>query len=452
MIVQDAPGASDRLRSAADIANPSRDLLFGIIVAVSFFVVFLGWAAVTRLDAAAYAQGALVVSGQHQSVQHRDGGVVGAIYVHEGDRVKRGQLLLQLAASEVRAQERAHASQAIRLLAQRARLEAEQLGREKITFPVEFASLRGEDKSDAATAMRLQRIELRARTSVLVAQRDVLGARAGQSFQQGRGYREQAASAHEQLRLIDEQLAALKPVADKGFVSQTRMRELQRARADLQGQRGQLIASVAQTQGASRESQIQALEAERNFHERTAADLREVETSLGEVLPKWAAARDQAERTSIRAPATGAVVGLSIFTVGGVVNPGQKLMDIVPDKAPFRIQIRISPDDADDLVIGQSASVKITGLHERTLPDLAGRVTRLSADSFVDDKTGQSFFTGEVTVPLSQLRLIQAVRGNEFKLRAGMPVQVLIPLSKRSAFDYMMEPLIGSFWHSFREH
>lgn len=443
----------DERKSSPDyIADPTRDLRSGLIVALFFFVVFLGWAAVARLDAAAYAQGALVVSGERQSVEHRDGGLVGAIYVHEGDRVKRGQLLLQLAASEVRAQERADASQAIRLLAQRARLEAEQTGRSRITPPVEFMNLEGADKSDAAKAMQLQQVELRARTSVLSAQRGVLGARAGQSYQQARGYSDQEASTREQLRLIDEQIAALKPVAEKGFVSQTRMRELQRARADLEGRRGQLTASVSQTQGARHESQIQALEAERNFLERAAANLREVESSLGDVLPKWVAARDQLERTSIRAPATGAVVGLSIFTVGGVVKPGQKLMEIVPEKAPLRIQVRISPDDADDVVIGQSAKVKITGLHERTIPNLTGYVTRLSADSFVDDKTGQNFFTGEVTVPLSQLQLIQAVRGNDFNLRAGMPVQVLIPLSKRSAFDYMIEPLVGSFWHSFGEH
>ncbi|MES3057710.1 HlyD family type I secretion periplasmic adaptor subunit [Sphingomonas faeni] len=434
------------------MADPSGDLRLGAIIAAIFFIGFLGWAAFTRLDAAAYASGTLVVSGQRQSVQHRDGGVVGAIHVHEGERVVRGQLLIQLAAAEVRAQERAFASQAIRLLAQRARLEAEQLGQTRIVPPHQFADLRGEDRTEAATAMRLQLTELSARVSVLAAQRDALDQRVGQSFEQGRGYGEQANSAREQLRLIDEQIAALKPVADKGFVSQTRMRELDRARAQLQGERGQYVASVAQTRGAGRENRIRMLEAERSFKERTASDLREVETRLGEIMPKWTAARDQLGRTSIRAPATGAVVGLSVFTTGGVIAPSQKLMDIVPEKTPLLIQARISLDDADDLVLGQRTLVKVSGLHERTLPNLEGRLTQLSADSFTDEKTGQSYFTSEVTVPRDQLRLIQAVRGSDFVLRPGMPIQVLIPLRKRTALDYALEPLIGSFWSSFREH
>ncbi len=438
--------------ATADLADPRRDIRLGLIVAALFFIGFLGWALFVRLDAAAYAPGTLVVSGQRQAVQHRDGGMVGRIFVHEGERVQRGQLLMTLAAAEVRAQERALASQAIRLLAQRSRLEAEQMGRATITEPREFASLAPEDRDEARLAMRLQRTELAARTAVLAAQRGALGERVAQSGEQGRGLGEQAAAAREQLRLINEQIAALRPIADRGFVSQTRMRELERARAELEGQRGQYIAGVAQTAGAMRENRIQVLEAERVFRERTAADLRDVESRLGEVIPRWVAARDQLARTAIRAPATGAVVGLTIFTPGGVIAPGQKLMDIVPERQPLRIQARIAPDDADDLHVGQRTLVKFPGLHERTLPNLDGTLTRLSADSFTDEKTGQTYFTGEVTVPLDQIALIRKVRGRDFALRAGMPVQVLIPLRKRTALDYALEPLVGSFWSSFREH
>lgn len=438
--------------ATADLADPRRDIRLGLIVAALFFIGFLGWALFVRLDAAAYAPGTLVVSGQRQAVQHRDGGMVGRIFVHEGERVQRGQLLMTLAAAEVRAQERALASQAIRLLAQRSRLEAEQMGRATITEPREFASLAPEDRDEARLAMRLQRTELAARTAVLAAQRGALGERVAQSGEQGRGLGEQAAATREQLRLINEQIAALRPIADRGFVSQTRMRELERARAELEGQRGQYTAGVAQTAGAVRENRIQVLEAERVFRERTAADLRDVESRLGEVLPKWVAARDQLARTAIRAPATGAVVGLTIFTPGGVIAPGQKLMDIVPERQPLRIQARIAPDDADDLHVGQHTLVKFPGLHERTLPNLDGTLTRLSADGFIDEKTGQTYFTGEVTVPLDQIALIRKVRGRDFALRAGMPVQILIPLRKRTALDYALEPLVGSFWSSFREH
>lgn len=127
-------------------------------------------------------------------------------------------------------------------------------------------------------------------------------------------------------------------------------------------------------------------------------------------------------------------------------------MDIVPDKAVLVVEAQVSLNDADDLMRGQKAEVRFTSLHERDLPILSGQVTRLSADSFQDERTGESYYTAEITVPPSELSIIQTVRGRDFALRAGMPVQVLIPLKKRTALQYAFEPLTQSLWRSFREH
>ena len=446
------PSLPDVASAAPKVADPGRDIRFGTIIAILFFVAFGGWAAFARLDAAAFASGTLIVSGQRQAVQHRDGGVVQELRVREGERVVRGQLLLRLVAAEVRAQERVLSSQAIRLFAQRERLQAEQLGESHVSSPPEFASIASADQPQAAIALRLQQAELAARLATLSAKRGALAQHAAQSGQQGRGFGDQVASSAEQLRIIDQELAALSPLAEKGFVSKTRVRDLERARAQIEGQRGQFSASVAETQEAARGSRIQILEAEREFRERAASDLRDVENLLGEILPKLAAVRDQLARADIRAPATGAVVGLSIFTPGGVIAPGQKLMDIVPERSPLRIQARISLDDADDLQVGQRTLVKFPSLHDRRLPDIEGTLSRLSADSLTDEKSGQSYFTGEVEISPKQLQLLDAARDKGLKLRAGMPVQILIPLRKRTALDYAFEPLLGAFWASFREH
>lgn len=434
------------------LANPDRDIRLGSMSAALFFVGFLGWAAFARLDAATYATGTLVVTGQRQVVQHREGGVVNRLLVREGERVHQGQLLMTLADAEVVAQERVLSAQAIRLLAQRSRLEAEQLGADRVPIPIEYSALSPSDKEASVLAMKLAQSELNARLSVLSAQHGMVTQRVRQSNQQGRGYREQSTATAEQLRLIDEQIEALRPIADNGFVSKTRMRELERQRAELVGRRGQLVANVAQTENAARESELHNLEVQRSFQERTGAELRDVENSLSSVLPKWTAARDQRARMQVRAPVSGEIVGLTVYTQGGVVAAGQKLMDIVPGNEPLIIEARISPDDADDLILGQRVRIKFAGLHERTLPNLEGRLQRLSADSFTDDKTGQSYFSADVSLQRDQLKLIQNVRGAKFLLRAGMPVQVLIPLRQRSALDYALEPLIGSFWSSFREH
>lgn len=439
----DATGLDDR---------PDQDIRFGVIIALAFFVLFLGWASFARLDSAAYAPGKLTVSGQRQAVQHRDGGVVSAIFVKEGQRVTKGQPLLELAAAEVRAQERALASQVIDLKAQRARLQAEQLGLSSVEWPTEFAGMQGEDKAVVEAAMRLQTAQFRARSAVLTAQAGVLHQQAARELEGAEGYRRQAAASAEQERLITEELDSLKEVAAKGFVSKTRLRALERARAELIGQRGQYKASVAQSAAAANENRLRQLEVEKSFKERSATELRDVEFALSELLPKYNAAKDQLERTRIRAPASGTVVGLSIFTVGGVIAPGQRLMDIVPEKAILIIEARVAPEDADDLSVGQAAEIRFTSLHERALPILSGKLTRLSADSFTDEKTGESFYTAEVTVPPSELQVIQDVRGEKFALRAGMPVQVLVPLKKRTALQYAFEPLTQSLWRSFREH
>jgi HlyD family secretion protein len=431
--------------------DPRSEIRIGLIVAAVFFVLFLGWASFARLDAAVMAPGRLVVSGQRQTVQHRDGGVVGEIFVKEGDKVRKGQVLMRLAAAEVRAQERGLTAQAITLLAQRARIQAEQRGGPIIT-PPEFASLAPEDRPAAAEALRIQQNQLRTRAAVLSAQRGAFGEKGSQAVNQGTGYARQVAAIDEQVRLLDEELNSLKTVAEKGFVSKNRLRALERARAELIGQRGQYTATVAQTRDLQGESRLQSLEARSNYLERAATELRDVEASLNDVLPKLNAARDQLARTEIRAPATGTVVGLQVFTPGGVIAAGQKLMDIVPERTPMTVEAKVSPADADDLNPGQTAYVRFDTLHERTLRPLEGKVTRVSADSFTDERTGESFFTASVDIPLSELKQLKEVRGSGFELRAGMPVSIQIPVRKRTALQYMFEPITGALRKSLHEH
>ncbi|WP_327754715.1 HlyD family type I secretion periplasmic adaptor subunit [Sphingobium sp. SJ10-10] len=455
--ISDASGTVQLYHPAAKDAEmiddrPDRDMRTGTIIAVLFFVLFLGWAAFARLDAAAYAPGRLTVSGQRQSVQHRDGGVVGAIFVKEGQHVRQGQPLMELASAEVRAQARMYGAQFIALKAQRARLIAEQLGASHIDWPAEFATLKGQEQEDAQEAIRLQLTQFNARSSVLTAQTGVLREQASQVQQTARGYHSQLAASTEQARLIGEELESLRDVAEKGFVSKSRIRALERARADLQGQEGQFSASIARSGAEAGENRLKALEAEKAYKERAASELRDVEFSLNEVLPKYRAAKDQLARLQIRAPATGTIVGLNVFTVGGVISPGQKLMDIVPDRAGLVIEARISPEDIDDLKAGQKAQIKFNSLHERDLPIMDGQITRLSADSFQDEKAGVSFYTAEVLVPSKELEVIRTVRGQDFSLKAGMPVQVLVPLRRRTALQYAFEPLTQSLWLSFREH
>jgi len=224
------------------------------------------------------------------------------------------------------------------------------------------------------------------------------------------------------------------------------------AKADLQGQKGQYQANVAEARSAASGGRLRQIEAEKSYRERASAELRDVEFRLGELTPKYRAAKDQLERLKIRAPVTGTVIGLNVFTVGGVIAPGQTLMDIVPAKSDLVVGARVSIDDADDLRIGQEAQVRFLGLHDRNIPVITGRLTKLSADSLTDKESGDVFYTAEVRVPADQMQKLKSVRGKDFELRAGAPVAVLIPLKRRTALQYAFEPLTESMWIAFREH
>ena len=229
----------------SEAGNPDREIRMGLIIAIAFFVVFLGWAAFVPLDAGVHASGTIAVAGNRQTVQHKDGGVVNAINVREGQHVRAGQVLIELSAPELKAAERALTSDYLTLLAQRARLLAERSGQRDFAPPVEFATLSPADREIATQVMQLQRSEMHARSGSISAQQSVLGQRAGQLVQQQSGYTSQRAALIEQQRLIKEELDGLRKIAEKGFASMNRVRELERAEAQLKGQQAAMEAEYA---------------------------------------------------------------------------------------------------------------------------------------------------------------------------------------------------------------
>ncbi|WP_158914566.1 HlyD family type I secretion periplasmic adaptor subunit [Caulobacter sp. S45] len=431
--------------------DPGGEIRAGLGVAVAFFVVFLGWAALTPLDAAAIAQGEVAVAGHRQTVQYKDGGSVAVINVKEGQHVRAGDILLRLSGDEVRATERTLSSQVISLQAQDARLQAEALQR-PIVWPASFATLTGDDKLDADRAETLQLAQHRAHGASMASTRAVLRQRQAEFSAQTVGYQAQIAANARQLKLVQDQLSGTQALAARGFASINTVRALQRTAAELEGTNGQSAATLAGVNQQIGEASLQIAAGERQRGEEVTNQLRDVDYQLSELQPKLQAARDQVAHTEVRAPVSGTVVGLSVFTIGGVVAPGQKLLDIVPDQAPLVINAQIMPNDADDIHQGQRTEVKIQAFHERAMPILNGVVSRISADSFTDEKTGASYYTAEIVVPAGELAAIQKVRGANEHLKPGLQTQIVIPLKKRSALQYLLDPLTESLWKSFREH
>ncbi|WP_245572017.1 HlyD family type I secretion periplasmic adaptor subunit [Brevundimonas aveniformis] len=446
------PSAEGPPPSTRPADSMRRELRIGGIIAAAFFVIFLGWAAFAPLDAGAYAPGKIVVSGNRQAVQHRDGGVVSALHVHEGQEVRQGQVLVEISAGELRAAERGLTGQVLALLAQRSRLVAERDGLRSVPTPPEFQALSGDDVALANEALALQRQQFSARGGSRGNEIGVLSQRVEQLNQQIIGLDRQIASNREQSRLIGEELAGMQSLADRGFAPLNRVRALERQAAALDGEEGALRAQVARAQEAIGETRLQMLGVGSQTDEEVADLLRQVQVQLDELNPRLTAAREQLARAQVRAPASGRVVGLSVFTIGGVVQPGQMLMEVVPEEAALIVSAEVSPTDADDLRMGQDTEVRFSAFRERDLPILHGTVTDISADSFTDERTGRSFFRVTVEVPPSELAKIEAVRGEDTGLIPGLPVEVVVPLRKRTALQYFFEPLTQSVWRSFREH
>ena len=428
--------------------SPSRELIIGGIVIVVFFVLFLGWAGLARLDAGAYAPGQIAVSGNRQAVQHREGGTVAQLNVREGDRVRQGQVLIELSTGELKATERGVTGQVYALLAQRARMIAERDRLATIPTPREFADLTPEDRILADEAMRLQRLQYGARRTGRSTETGVLNQRIGQLDQQANGLQRQIESNIEQRRLIEEELDGMRSLAAQGFAPENRVRALERNAAALDGELGSLRAQVARAAEAVGETRLQMLGVNTRMNEDVADQLRQTEVQLNELQPKLFELRRQIANAQIRAPATGQVVGLRVFTPGGVIAAGETLMEVVPDNASQIIVASVSPDDIDNLRVGLRTEVKFPGLRERSTPILRGEVTRISADSFVDEKSGRSHFRIEVVVPQDELEKL----GNaSTHIRPGMPVEVVVVLHKRTALQYLVEPLTRSLWRSGSE-
>ena len=434
----------------SEAGNPRREIRMGAMIAAAFFVLFLGWAAIVPLDAGVHGGGTIAVAGNRQTVQHKDGGVVTAIHVREGQHVTAGQVLIELSAPELKAAERSLTSDYLTLLAQRARLLAERSGQRDFAPPPEFATLSPDDRDIASQVMQLQRAEMHARSGSISAQQSVLGQRAGQLVQQQSGYTQQRASLIEQQRLIQEELDGLRKIAEKGFASMNRVRELEREQAQLKGQQAAMEAEFARAGEGIGETKMQSLSVTRERLEQIESDLKDTQSKLSETLPKLVATREQLEHSQVRAPATGQVVGLQVFTIGGVVAPGQKLMDIVPDGRELIIQVQLAPTDADDAFPGQRAQIRFLSIHNRSLPLFTGTVRTVSADSFTDEKTGKSYFRAEIVVPEAELNRVRSVLG-QGELRPGLPVEAVLKVRSRTALQYLLEPLTGALWRSGHE-
>ena len=433
--------------------TPGSEGRIGVAFIVLFFGIFFGWAMFAPLDAAVVGQGAVKVSGNREVVQHRDGGVIARIAVTEGDVVEQGQVLIDFAAHELFAQERALAGLVLELEASQERLVAELEGRNSMRRPQSWRMLSGDDVQRAEDIMARQQQELRARTGAYSGQAAVIARRSDQLTVRSQGFRDELGALARQGELVEEELVAMRSLAEEGFAPLARVRALERTKAEIEARRIEVASQMNQATEGVGESRMQVVSIRQDRRETAAAELRQVSERLIDTLPRLAEVRGEIERAQLRAPTRGTVVGLAFFNDGAVVAPGERILDIVPEESELVVEAKVSTHDADDLEVGDRAEVRFTAFEGRSFARAAGEVRRISADSFHDERTGGEFFKVQVEVAQDELKRLAAKRNEStLPLRPGLPAEIVVAIRKRTALQYILEPLDQSVWKSFREH
>lgn len=434
------------------IDSAAREIRSGGMIALFFFLAFGAFAAFVPLQSAVHAPAVMSVEGRHQVVQHAEGGTIARLMVRENQPVRRGALLLEIAGGDTREQVRSLTNTAISLLAQRARLQAE-LGRSgKIVAPEEFAALDPEYQPAASLALADQAQLMSERRGALSAEARVTGQRALQLGEQRQGAEIQVVSAEEQLRILREEIDALSPLIEKGFVSKNRVRQLQRQEAQLVGAVGEQRAAVARTREAIGETSLSILSAEQQFRASVVSDLQAVEIQLGDLLPRLAAARERQDKLRLRAAVDGVVLGLGVQNEGAVIGPGQRIMDIVPRSSKYFVEANVRAVDIDDIAPGTLVDIRFVGLPHRQMPMLRGKVRSLSPDRFVDEKSGEAYYRAEISLPAAALAKATEVAGGAERIRPGLPMETVFQVRKRTLLSYLTEPLTASLSRAFSEN
>ena len=416
-----------------------------ILAASLLLVVGLGgWAATTEFSGAVIASGQLVVDSNVKKVQHPTGGVVGALHVRDGTRVNAAEIVVQLDDTQIRANFAIVVKALNELAARQAREEAERDDDDMVKFPAELLARKDDD--DVAKAVTGELRQFQMRRAARDGQKAQLGERTIQLRQEIGGYDAQIASKEKQIDWITKELVGVTELWEKNLIPYTRLTSLERDKERLVGERGQLIAAIAQAKGKIVETELQILQVDQDMRTEVGRDLAEIRAKTAELVERKVAAEDALKRVDIRAPIDGVVHQLTVHTVGGAISPGEPIMLVVPYADSLEVEAKVAPQEIDQLRVGQPAVLRFVAFSQRTTPEIDGIVNRISADVSEDSKSGSRYYTIRVSVSDPEL-----ARLGNVKLVPGMPVEVLMQTSPRSVISFLVKPLQDQLMRAFRE-
>ena len=431
-------------------AEPKQQEAYAKYLRQGFIALFLlvvclgGWAATFKIKGAVIASGVIMVEGKPKTLQHLDGGIVGEILVKNGDIVKQGQILVRLDPTAMDANKTIVEKRLFEAQARVDRLRAERDEVDEISWSNIFADVAS--RSDVTAILTGQQKLFEARKKSTDGQVAQLRQRIAQSREQIQGLRDLIVSKQAQISLIGEELEGLRTLLDKGYVSKTRVLALEREQARLEGDVSTHRSDISRTNSAIGETEIQILQIKKDATAEILTELRQVESERSDLTEQLITASDQFKRIDITSPVAGIAHDMSVTTIGGVITPGQPILQIIPVNDRLIIEARIQPIDIDQVYIGQPARINLSAFSQRTTPQLDGFVINTSADSLVDQVTGAPYFSVRLEIPPSEREKL-----GDLTLIPGMPAESFIQTEERTVLNYILKPFSEQLGRSFRE-
>ncbi|UES54004.1 HlyD family type I secretion periplasmic adaptor subunit [Roseibium aggregatum] len=414
-------------------------MLFALLLTIVIIGGIGGWAAFTEISGAVVSSGTIVVESNIKQVQHREGGIVRDIRVKNGDVVEAGDLLIRLDDTVTRANLTVITKQLTDLTAQELRLAAERDDLQTIEWPEQRVASLGDVE-------RGQQLLLEARQNSKEGRKNQLEEQIRQFNKQTEGLEAQVAAKTSEIELIGEELGDLGGLLDKQLVSKSRVTALRREKARLDGEYGDLIAQIARTREAISERHIQILQIEETYRAEVLENLQEVRSRIAQLEEQKIAAEDELTRVDILAPRNGYVHQLAVHTIGGVIAPGETIMQIVPREDQLIVETQVRPVDIDQMSPGQHARVRFPSFDQRTTPELNAELLTISADLNQDERTGMSFYVARLVIDESELTKL-----GDQALVPGMPVETFLQTGDRTVLSYLVKPIRDQIAHALRE-
>ena len=421
-----------------------RAMWIGGTVVSAALGIFILWGSLVPLAQGVVAMGQVEVDGENKTVQHLEGGIVKVLHVREGDTVAAGDPLLELDDTKPRAERELLEARYYSALARIDRLNAELYGREEVAFSREFDNLKGDLRIEEI--MQAQIDLFTERRAQHAGEIEILKGRVEQLGEQVNGLTARRDAAREEQALLEKDIEALASLVERQLETEDLLTQRRLNLAQTRGQVGQISAEIAEAQLAIGETRQRIIQLQNDYRTELSSDLTEAQNLYFETGDRLFAVRDEVTRTRMIAPLAGKIINMQVHTVGGVVPPGQPIMDIVPEDDKLIVEAKVMPTDVDNVNVGQEARLRITPLNQRATPELLGEVVLVSADILTDAEAQEQYYIVRISIPDSE----RAKLGDK-DIRPGFPVEVTFSGGKRTMVQYLAEPLTGALRRAMKE-